>query len=151
MSPMPTLNPTKDQFRAIADLPGEGPVLMINLLRFRSVAAYAEDDPEYGEAAVSGEQAYRRYAEETEALVLSLGGSQDWIGQPMLTVIGPPDEDWDHAFVARYPSAETFMDMVRQPDYQRAVRHRNAAVSDSRLICCRAAEAGKTFLSGILP
>jgi hypothetical protein len=40
------------------------------------------------------------------------------------------------------------MDMVRQPDYQRAVRHRNAAVADSRLICCREAEAGKTFLAG---
>jgi uncharacterized protein (DUF1330 family) len=145
---MPSLSPTKEQFRAIADLPGEGPVLMINLVRFRDQATYAQEDPEHAEPAVSGEVAYRRYAEETEALVLSLGGSQDWIGLPLLTVIGPEDEAWDHAFVARYPSAQTFMDMVRQPDYQRAVRHRNAAVADSRLICCREAEAGKTFLAG---
>lgn len=145
---MPFFNPTRDQFRAIGDLPGEGPVLMINLVRFRAEAAYAEDDPEYGQAPVSGEEAYRRYAQETEPLVLSLGGSQNWVGQPMLTVIGPEDESWDHAFVARYPSAQTFMDMVRNPDYQKAVRHRTAAVADSRLICCREAPLGKTFLAG---
>ena len=145
---MASINPTRDQFRAIGDLPGDGPVLMINLVQFRETAAYAEDDPEFGEAPVSGEEAYRRYAAETEALVLSLGGSQDWVGLPMLTVIGPEDEAWDHAFVARYPSADTFMDMVRNPDYQKAVRHRTAAVSDSRLICCRETPAGKTFLAG---
>ena len=145
---MPSTNPTREQFRAIGDLPGEGPILMINLVRFRAEAAYAEGDPEFGEAPVSGEDAYGRYAGETEELVLSLGGSQNWIGLPMLTVIGPEDETWDHAFVARYPSAQSFMDMVRNPNYQKAVRHRSAAVADSRLICCREAEAGKTFLAG---
>ncbi|MEM8877647.1 MAG: DUF1330 domain-containing protein [Pseudomonadota bacterium] len=145
---MASINPTREQFRAIGDLPGKGPILMVNLLRFRDKAVYAAGDPEFGETPVSGEDAYRRYAHDTERLVLSLGGSQNWIGLPMLTVIGPEDEQWHHAFVARYPSAQSFMDMVRNPDYQKAVRHRTAAVSDSRLICCREADAGETFLAG---
>jgi N-acetyl-beta-hexosaminidase len=76
---MPSTNPTREQFRAIGDLPGEGPVLMINLMRFRAEAAYAQSDPEFGEAPISGEEAYRRYAEDRGAgiearRVAGLGG-----------------------------------------------------------------------------
>lgn len=60
-------------------------------------------------------------------------------------VIGPQDERWDLAFVAYYPSAQAFIDMLRNPDYQRATRHRTAAVADSRLIRCAGLEAGLGF------
>lgn len=142
------LNPTREQFRALKDVPQDRPVLMINLLRFNETAQYADADPEHGDAPVSGETAYRRYAAETQDIVLAAGGSQDWIGKPMLTVIGPRDEAWDHAFVARYPSPQAFMDMVKNPGYQAAVRHRNAATADSRLICCAVEIPGATFLAG---
>ena len=145
---MASINPTRGQFAALRAVPQDAPVLMINLLRFNKVAEYAAGDPESGAAPVSGETAYGRYAAETLEIVLAAGGSQDWIGKPMLTVIGPGDEAWDHAFVARYPSSRAFMDMVKNPDYQRAVRHRNAATADSRLICCAEAAPGKTFLAG---
>ena len=68
--------------------------------------------------------------------------------KPPTRVIGPDDEDWDLAFVARYPSARAFVEMLRDPDYQRAVRHRNAATADSRLICCAVQTPGATFLAG---
>jgi hypothetical protein len=35
--------------------------------------------------------------------------------------------------------------MLRNPDYQRATRHRTAAVADSRLIRCAGLEAGVGF------
>ncbi len=57
-----------------------------------------------------------------------------WVGTPELTVIGPPDEQWDLAFIAEYPSVDAFVAMLRDPDYRNAVRHRQAAVADSRLI-----------------
>ena len=148
MSASNHLNPTREQFRALKSIPQDQPVLMINLLRFNKVAQYAPDDPEYGDAPVSGEVAYGRYAAGTEAIVIAAGGSQDWIGRPMLTIIGSEDEAWDHAFVARYPSPQAFMDMVRNPGYQAAVRHRNAATADSRLICCAVQTPGATFLAG---
>ena len=145
---MASINPTREQFGALRDLPQAAPVQMINLLRFNDVAAYAADDPEHGDKPVSGETAYRRYAEEAEPIALAAGVTQAWIGTAQATVIGPEDERWDHAFVARYPTAQAFIDMVRNPDYQRAVRHRTAAVADSRLICCAEAQPGKTFLAG---
>ncbi len=145
---MACLNPTREQFGALRDLPQDRPVQMINLLRFNETAAYAADDPEHGQAPVAGAVAYRRYAEESEPIALAAGVTQSWIGAPRTIVIGPEDERWDHAFVARYPTAQAFIDMVKNPDYQRAVRHRTAAVADSRLICCADATPGKTFLSG---
>ena len=57
-----------------------------------------------------------------------------WSGEPKLTLIGPEAEYWDLAFIAEYPSAAAFGEMVKDADYQKAVAHRQAAVEDSRLI-----------------
>ena len=67
------------------------------------------------------------------------------LGTPELTLIGPADERWDLAFIAEYPSVEAFVAMLRDPDYRKAVRHRQAAVADSRLIRIRPAVPGPSF------
>ncbi len=67
---------------------------------------------------------------------------------PELTLIGPTDEQWDLAFIARYETAERFLAMVRDPEYQLAVIHRQAAVADSRLIRCQPRVAGAGFGEG---
>ena len=60
-------------------------------------------------------------------------------------VIGPTDEYWDIAFIARYPSEQAFLDMVYDPDYQAVVYHRQAAVNTSRLIRMKPRESGAGF------
>jgi uncharacterized protein (DUF1330 family) len=62
-----------------------------------------------------------------------------------MVVIGPEDEHWDLAFVARYPSAASFLDMLTDPVYRAAVRHRQAAILDSRLIRMAAVAPGAGF------
>jgi uncharacterized protein (DUF1330 family) len=49
-------------------------------------------------------------------------------------LIGPPEERWDRCFIAQYPSVAAFVAMIRDPVYREAVKHRQAAVADSRLI-----------------
>ncbi|MDP1777265.1 MAG: DUF1330 domain-containing protein [Brevundimonas sp.] len=73
------------------------------------------------------------------------GGRQVWLGRPEQTLIGPADEAWDLAFIAAYPSGEAFLTMLRDPEYQAAVIHRQAAVADSRLIRCEPSDAGAGF------
>ena len=64
-----------------------------------------------------------------------VGGTIVWRGAPKLTLIGPSEENWHLSFVAAYPSAAAFLEMVTDPVYQNeAVPHRQAAVLDSRLI-----------------
>jgi uncharacterized protein (DUF1330 family) len=60
-------------------------------------------------------------------------------------LIGPQEERWDHCFIAEYPDVGAFVEMIRDPIYREAVKHRQAAVEDSRLIRCGVLPAGKTF------
>ena len=121
---------------------------MLNLLRFRELAQYAPADPEAGAPSVSGAEAYARYSDEAGPVFATVGGAQFWIASPNAVLIGPDTEHWDHAFIARYPTPQAFVDMIKNPDYNRATRHRTAAVADSRLIACGALPVGETFMPG---
>ena len=54
-------------------------------------------------------------------------------------------EAWDLAFIAEYPTAGAFLEMVTDPVYREAVRPRQAAVADSRLIRMAPLKAGALF------
>ena len=133
------IDPERDQFDAFKALPRDKPVMMLNLVRFRDRAAY-DDDRE-----ATGAQAYAAYGRETSPVFSRVGGSIVWRGAPELMLIGPPEKRWDLAFVARYPTAGAFLDMVTDPGYQAAVKHRQAAVMDSRLIRMAETEGGGGF------
>lgn len=104
-------------------------VVMLNMLRFKKSAAYPDARP-----GISGRQAYAAYSEGAMAQVEDVGGRVIWFGRARGTVIGPPDETWDHIFLVRYPSIERFMEMVSRPAYRELLVHRTAALEDSRLI-----------------
>lgn len=133
------VDPTKEDFARFREMQRDGPLHMLNLLRFRDRAAY--DDG----AVATGAEAYRSYARDSGPIFACLGGRQVWLGTPELTLIGPSDERWDLAFIAEYPSVDAFVSMLRDPDYRKAVRHRTAAVADSRLIRMRPAVPGAHF------
>jgi uncharacterized protein (DUF1330 family) len=133
------IDPERDQFDAFKALPRNKPIMMLNLVRFRDNAAY-EDDRE-----VTGAEAYAAYGRESSPVFSRVGGSIVWRGAPELMLIGPPEKRWDLAFVARYPTAGAFLEMVTDPAYQVAVRHRQAAVLDSRLIRMAEAENSRGF------
>ncbi|MBT8067387.1 MAG: DUF1330 domain-containing protein [Gammaproteobacteria bacterium] len=129
------IDPERDQFDAFKALPRDEPIMMLNLLLFREKAAY-EDGRE-----ATGAEAYAAYGRESGPVFRRVGGEIIWRGRPELMLIGPQDKRWDMIFVARYPTAAAFLEMVTDPDYRIAVKHRQAAVEDSRLI--RTAESGE--------
>lgn len=133
------IDPERDQFDAFKDLPRDQPVLMLNFLRFRDKAAY----PDGSEA--TGAEAYAAYGRDSGPIFRRVGGEIVWRAKPELMVIGPSDKQWDLVFVARYPTAAAFLEMVTDPDYQKAVKHRQAAVADSRLIRMSEADEGEGF------
>ena len=133
------IDPERDQFEAFKILPRDQPILMLNFLRFREKAAYPD-----GRAA-TGAEAYAAYGRDSGPIFRRVGGEIVWRAQPELMLIGPPDKQWDLIFVARYPSAGAFLEMVTDPDYREAVKHRQAAVADSRLIRMSEAPEGEGF------
>lgn len=133
------VDPTKEAFAAFRADDRAGPIQMLNLVRFREKAAYPD-----GRAA-TGAQAYAAYGRESYPVFSRLGGRIVWRGNFELTLIGPAEEKWDECFVAEYPSVEAFVTMIRDPGYREAVKHRQAAVLDSRLIRLAAAPGGSGF------
>lgn len=133
------VDPRREQFEAFKKLTRDQPIMMLNMLRFRDMARY-EDGRN-----VSGAEAYAAYGRESGPIFSRVGGEIIWRGKPESTLIGPHDEHWDLIFIARYPTAGAFLEMVTDPDYRIAVKHRQAAILDSRLIRTTEAGAGSGF------
>lgn len=138
------IDPTRAQFDAFKALPRDAPIAMLNLVRYRERAAYP-DGHDCAALGLTGAEAYARYGAESGPIFRRVGGSVIWSGAPRLVLTGPADEAWDTAFVALYPSAHAFLEMVTDPAYRLAVVHRQAAVATSRLIRCEPREAGAGF------
>lgn len=133
------VDPSRDQFAAFMKLPDEGRIWMLNLIRLRRNAKYEDGRKS------TGAEAYAAYGKASEPFFTGVGGKIVWSGAPEAMLIGPDDKHWDLVFVAEYPSAAAFVDMVKNPGYQAIVHHRTAAVKDSRLIRIRPGSPGRLF------
>jgi uncharacterized protein (DUF1330 family) len=112
------LHPSTEQIAAIQALDIDGPLVMLNLLRFR---------PD------GGTEEYARYGAAAAPFLAAAGASIRYAGDVHGTVIGAPDEDWDEIIMVQYPSKQAFFDMTSVPDYPSAIRA--SALADSRLYC----------------
>lgn len=133
------VDPTKETFAAFRGNDRAGPIHMLNLVRFKETATYED-----GRKA-TGAEAYAAYGRDSFPVFSRLGGRIVWRGHFELMLIGPAEERWDECFIAEYPSVAAFVEMIRDPVYREAVKHRQAAVSDSRLIRLMPAPAGSGF------
>lgn len=127
------VDPTREAFEAFKSLPRDKPIDMLNLLKFHDKAQYPTFHPN-SEKNLSGAEAYGFYGETSAPVFKRLGGKILWRGRPENLLIGPPEDAWDLGFIARYPGASAFLAMVTDPEYQKHVIHRQAAVRTSRLI-----------------
>lgn len=127
---MEALSPTPEQLqKVLADTPKDQPIVMLNLLRFRDQASYKDEASDR-----TGREAYRLYMKEAAACVKAVGAEVIWSGHSVGSLIAPPDESWDQVLLVRYPSIEAFMAMIESSEYKGVVKHRTAAVQDSRLV-----------------
>lgn len=138
------INPTRPQFDAFKARPRNTVIHMLNLIRLRDLADYPEDHPNHGKG-MSGLDAYRAYGRTSAEVFARVGGRQIWAGKPEGVLTGPTDERWDLAFIAEYPSAAAFLEMLTDPGYREHVKHRTAGVADSRLIRFGPIEPGEGF------
>ena len=122
------IEPSDAQRAAFSALTRQGPIHMLNLVRLREHAQYPDG------RTCSGEDAYRAYMHESASSFERVGGRVQWMGTFECLLIGPHDEHWDYVFIAVYPSSQAFERMLSDPAYVAAVKHRQAAVEDSRLI-----------------
>ena len=133
------IDPTKQAFAEFCGNNRYGPIHMLNLVRLREQARYLDGRP------ATGAEAYAAYGRESRLVFTRLGGRIVWQGKFELTLIGPPEERWDLCFIAEYPAVSAFIEMIHDPTYREAVKHRQAAVEDSRLIRLAPVAPGQGF------
>lgn len=106
----------------------DGPVYMVNLMKYRAVAAYAGA----GEPARSGREADDLYAP-TEIL-RDVGARVVFDGDVERQLLGQPA--WDRVAVVRYPTRRSFIEMQRRGDFQEKHVHKDAGMEQTIVLGC---------------
>ncbi len=120
---MSNIVPTPEQLKALADRGPEGPIVMVNLLKYRD------------------REAYMRYGAVAMKCVAARGGSIAWMGHQAMVFVGGAENEWDDVVCVRYPSRAEFLDMISDPEYLAATCHRDAGLERTALLCCEAGSA----------
>ena len=103
-----TVDPTVADIRHFRADDDGGPVVMLNLLRYKDEA---------------GGASYESYVEQMQQFLARVGAELLYVGDCSTLLVGGEDEhSWDALMVARYPSRAAFLEMLRDPEYQ-AITH----------------------------
>lgn len=117
--------PQPEQAAAFFGGAEDGPFVMVNLLKFKPRAEYADgSDPH-----LTGAEAYARYGEEVRKLVEGLGGRIRYSGHVTGLLLGEVEELWDMVALAEYPSLEAFRAMAMSPQMAAIEHHRKAGLA----------------------
>ena len=116
---MSSLEPTPEQFEALAARPPDEPVVMVNLLQFTD----------------GGRTSYQRYVRETGLHLQRVGGTVRYAGTSPSQIIGDSEKPWwDAIIVVEYPSPAAFLDMVTNEEYLKIHDYRANALDRGDLI-----------------
>jgi uncharacterized protein (DUF1330 family) len=83
---------------------------------------------------VSGGEVYEDYCREAGWLMGRYGGRQFHFGAFEATLIGPPSERWDVAYITEYADEDAYARMTQDPRYRTAMTLWSMAVADARVI-----------------
>jgi uncharacterized protein (DUF1330 family) len=131
-TPAQVIRPNIAQFKALLAAPDDGPVVMLNLLKFKDRAA---------DGASTGGEAYRRYGDAAIEMIEQRGGKVLWTGKAEQVLIGDPAQDWDAVLLVQYPSRAAFVEMTSTKEYGEAHAHREAGLERTIVIACTPSQA----------
>ena len=119
------LQPSDEQRQRIVSEAGpDGPIVMVNLLKFRDRAVYEDGSDSH----LSGREAYQRYGAAVGKLIRGYGGRFVFVGDVTDLMIGDADEKWDEVALAEYPDRASLAAMISSPEFQAAEHHREAGL-----------------------
>ena len=111
-----------------------GPIVMLNLLRFRETADYSANPDQTPATPISGREAYQKYMDHTTPFLAESGGELVLSGTGGAFFIGPSDDQWDMVLLVRHKSLAAFMAFATNEAYLAGMAHRTAALADTRLL-----------------
>ena len=103
--------PRPEQVQGFLELPDKGPIVMVNLLKFKPDGGAAE---------------YAKYAAGVRPLLDKVGAKILFSGDARYCLIG--DADWDAVALVEYPRKEALLQMASMPQYREIHKHREAGL-----------------------
>ena len=128
------LEPHDEGVKSLLTRKLDGPVIMLNLLRLRREADYAQWPELAPEEPISGSQALQHYIDHTLPFLSATGGTISLLGKGGQYLIGPENERWDAVMLIKQNTVMDFLNFAQNKDYMKGIGHRAAAVEDSRLL-----------------
>ncbi|NJN50855.1 MAG: DUF1330 domain-containing protein [Gammaproteobacteria bacterium] len=117
--------PNQAQIAGFAEPGADGPIYMVNLLKFKDRAEYADGRT----TDLSGEAAYAIYGEGVSKLLAEFGGAAMFSADVERLMLGEVEELWDKVAIAMYPSRAAMMQMMRSPKMAEISVHRSAGLA----------------------
>ena len=105
------MQPTPDQVKGFLGTDFGGPLVMVNLLKFK---------------ADGGREEYAKYAAGVVACLAKVGGRIIFSGDAKMCLIG--NADWDAVALVEYPNPQALLTMASSPEYQKIHVHRDAGL-----------------------
>lgn len=117
--------PNEEQIKGFFEPGPEGPIYMVNLLKFKERAEYEDGR----EAQLSGVEPYQIYGDAVAKLIQEFGGQVLFFADVERLMLGEVEELWDEVAIALYPSRQAMMDMMQSPTMQEIGQHRAAGLA----------------------
>ena len=107
-------------------LPGpEGPIFMVNLLKFKERAQYQDNRP----TELTGREAYQIYGQAVAKLIGEHGGEIVFHADVTFLALGQVEELWDEIAIAKYPNRAALVAMSTSQEWRDAAVHRTAGLA----------------------
>ena len=114
--------------RGLKELEHQGPIVMVNLMRFRERSLDGDG---------SGWDAYLRYSALTVPMIKARGGTLLWTGDAKAVALGAAEgNQWDYLALVYYPDVAAFIAMMTSADYETSCDlHRHNGCEEHVIIC----------------
>lgn len=113
-----------EQVQALMQPGPPGPIYMVNLLKFKERAEYADGRA----SALSGREAYMIYGRAVAGLLPKFGGRAIFAADVTHLSLGKVDELWDEVAIAMYPERGAMVRMSMSPEFREIAVHRTAGL-----------------------
>ncbi|MEL6416039.1 MAG: DUF1330 domain-containing protein [Pseudomonadota bacterium] len=103
----------------------EGPIFMVNLLKFKDKAEYADGR----ETDLTGRQAYQLYGAGVAQLIREYDGRILFMADVTFLSLGQVEDLWDEVAIAAYPDRNALFRMSTSKEWQELSVHRAAGLA----------------------
>jgi uncharacterized protein (DUF1330 family) len=113
-----------EQISALMQKGPDGPIFMVNLLKFKDRAEYEDGR----ECSLSGREAYMIYGRAVAELLPKFGGKAIFVADVTHLSLGKVDELWDEIAIAMYPERAAMVRMSMSDEWRAISVHRTAGL-----------------------